>query len=511
MDKNKDIKKIIILGLLISFFLVGSCFYMHFKSSKFPNNPILTLFHTNDIHGVVKGIGGLAQVSKYVKDYRSYKPNNRIIFVNAGDWSRENSYDDYSKGEIFSELINLSGFDYVTVGNHEFNFGYLQFVKNIGQLEIPVLQANMINSNGNSIGQEFDIFETEGLKFGLFSVIAEKKGMFPTNLLSKYRVVNCITKAEEIVGKLKGQDVDFIICISHLGKDIQSTNVIDLANVGGIDLIIDGHSHTQCPEDKNRCSSPNALIARNTARLVNGIGKIDIYYQDGKFELKTERITPYQLNGGKIDLDESYYDPVVINYYRQAVQQQLLPIVKIADVNDPEYRRTLIINTIADGYRYYGESDIAVVNHGVMKNEISGSAISIFDVYKAIADYGRSKVKEVKVVKTNLSGKALKKLFEQSLNAKKSNALQISGAQIIYDSKAKKGKKIKDIYIDGIKVKNKSKYTITFAENLIKIYPILNKKTKTIGVDYQSIIEYFQLIGEIVDDGEMRFVDVAKK
>lgn len=506
-----NIKKAVFKGIII-FISISMLFGCLVKADHSQNIPLVTIFHTNDIHGVVEGVGGLLQVSKYVKDYRNQNKENKVLFVNAGDWSRENSYDDYAKGAILSELINLSNFDYVTVGNHEFNFGYTEYLKNIKNLDVPVLQANLIDKNGKSIGKNYEIIEISDKKIGLFSLITERSNLYPSSLLSQYSIVKCLVKAKEVVAKLKAQDVDFIICISHVGKDNESTSVVDLAKVEGIDLIIDGHSHTQCPEDAQKCSISNVPIVRNTGNLINGIGKIDVYYHNGKFELKTERISPFQLNGGQVALDESYYDIDMLRYYRQAVDQQLVPIVKVADINDSEHQRYLIVNTIADGYRYYAKSSIAVVNHGVLKNEISNNDISAHDIYKAIADYGRNRVYPVRIVKKTLSGKAIKKLFEQSLSTEKGNTLQISGAQIIYNSKANKGKRVKNIYINGKKLKNRKQYTIAFAETLQNNgYSMLRKMTKSVGVDYQLIINYFQLIGVIVDDGKVRFVDVVKR
>ena len=86
-----------------------------------------TILHTNDIHGrFVEDDGrviGMAKV-KGLKD--KYNPD---LMVDSGDAFQGLPVSNNSKGEEMAKAMNGVGYDAMTVGNHEFDFGYDQLLK----------------------------------------------------------------------------------------------------------------------------------------------------------------------------------------------------------------------------------------------------------------------------------------------------------------------------------------------------------------------------------------------
>ncbi|MDL0274083.1 metallophosphoesterase, partial [Clostridioides difficile] len=80
----------------------------------------ITIFHTNDIHGrYAEGddhiqIGNLATLKKET-------PNS--ILVDAGDCLHGLPIVNMDRGKSAIELIKCAGYDYITPGNHDFNYG----------------------------------------------------------------------------------------------------------------------------------------------------------------------------------------------------------------------------------------------------------------------------------------------------------------------------------------------------------------------------------------------------
>ena len=203
------------------------------------------ILHTNDVHGAVEGYAYIAQLKA---DYEA--KGAEVILVDAGDFSQGTTYVSTTKGADAVTMMNAAGYDVVTLGNHEFDYGYAQLKENMSKAKFKVVCADVFNEDGTPI---FDASYTcttkSGVKIGFFGMETPETQTKANPALIKgltFATDDAFTKAAaDQVAALK--DADVVICLAHLGVDAESApyRSTDLyAAVKGIDFIIDGHSHT---------------------------------------------------------------------------------------------------------------------------------------------------------------------------------------------------------------------------------------------------------------------------
>lgn len=202
------------------------------------------ILHTNDVHGAVEGYSYLPALKAEIE-----KEGGSVILADAGDFTNGNIYVSISEGESAVTLMNQAGYDVVALGNHEFDFGFDTLKKNLEKANFKVLCSN-VYKDGKTIYDSEAVIKVGGLKVGFFALHTPEtqtkvnpstiEGLTFTEKEDLYKV------AQEEADKLK-KAADVVICLAHLGVDEESagnrsTDV--MANTTGIDMIIDGHSHT---------------------------------------------------------------------------------------------------------------------------------------------------------------------------------------------------------------------------------------------------------------------------
>ena len=203
------------------------------------------ILHTNDVHGAVEGYAYIAQLKA---DYEA--KGAEVILVDAGDFSQGTTYVSSTKGADAVTMMNAAGYDVVTLGNHEFDYGYAQLKENMSKAKFKVVCADVFNENGTPIFDANYTYTTKsGVKVGFFGMETPETQTKANPALIKgltFATGDAFTKAAaDQVAALK--DADVVICLAHLGIDAESApyRSTDLyAAVKGIDFIIDGHSHT---------------------------------------------------------------------------------------------------------------------------------------------------------------------------------------------------------------------------------------------------------------------------
>ena len=210
------------------------------------------ILHTNDVHGAVEGYAYIAQLKA---DYEA--KGAEVILGDAGDYSQGTTYVSSTKGADAVTMMNGAGYDVVTLGNHEFDYGYAQLKENMSKAKFKVVCADVFNEDATPIFDANYTYTTKsGVKVGFFGMETPETQTKATPTKIKgltFATNDAFTKAAaDQVKALK--DADVVICLAHLGVDGESKpyRSTDLyAAVKGIDFIIDGHSHTVMTKGEN--------------------------------------------------------------------------------------------------------------------------------------------------------------------------------------------------------------------------------------------------------------------
>ena len=210
------------------------------------------ILHSNDVHGAVAGYAYMAALKAQYEAQGA-----EVILVDAGDYSQGTTYVSSTKGADAVAMMNAAGYDVVTLGNHEFDYGYAQLAENMKQAKFKVLCADVFDANGKTIFDGNTTYTTKsGVKLGFFGMeTPETQTKANPALIKGLKFATdeaFYAAAKTQVAALK--DADLVICLAHLGVDAESKpyRSYDLySKVEGIDFIIDGHSHTVMTKGEN--------------------------------------------------------------------------------------------------------------------------------------------------------------------------------------------------------------------------------------------------------------------
>lgn len=240
----------------------------------------ITIMHTNDTHSrVSEGDGmGLAKVSSFIKELKQQNPN--ALVLDAGDTFHGQTIATLSKGESIANIMNTIGYDAMAPGNHDFNYGYERLAELDKITNFPILAANIKKADGSDLFTPYIIKEIAGVKIGIFGLATPETTYktHPDNVKG-LAFKDPVEAAAEMVALLKDQ-TDVIIALAHLGMDEASvdTSTRVAAEVEGIDLIVDGHSHTVLEQGKLIGST----MIVSTGEFDKNFGIVDLLVTNGK-------------------------------------------------------------------------------------------------------------------------------------------------------------------------------------------------------------------------------------
>lgn len=241
----------------------------------------IVILHTNDVHGA---IDGYAKVAALKAEYEA--KGAEVLLMDAGDYIQGTTSVSVSKGATAVELMNLAGYDLVTLGNHEFDYGMDNLKTVLEKAEFGVVAAN-IKLNGKAAFDANKVFElADGTKVGVFGLATPEtatkanpamiKGV---TFLAGDELYAC---AEEQVKALTEAGCDYIICLGHLGIDNESApnrSIDVLSKVSGIDVFIDGHSHSDYEAVKaatNGTGKVGDTLVTSTGTAAANVGVVTI-------------------------------------------------------------------------------------------------------------------------------------------------------------------------------------------------------------------------------------------
>ena len=241
----------------------------------------IVILHTNDVHGA---IGEYAKVAALKQAYQA--AGAYVLLADAGDFIQGDPTVSASQGKTAIELMNLAGYDVAAPGNHEFDYGYPNLKTLAGEADFPILAANVRYDNAAALGDQTTFTTTDGKKIGIFGLDtpetatkAHPDKIKGVSFLAAQEMFDC---AQAQVDALKADGCDYIICLGHLGIDAESTGnrSIDLLEkVTGIDVFIDGHSHSTLEEIKEATNGTGKVgdtVLTSTGTKLANVGMVDI-------------------------------------------------------------------------------------------------------------------------------------------------------------------------------------------------------------------------------------------
>ena len=244
-------------------------------------NGDIVILHTNDVHGAIAGYAKVAALKDAYEARGAY-----VLLMDAGDFIQGDPTVSTSEGATAVELMNLAGYDVVSLGNHEFDYGYQNLKDLEADADFAIVDANVLYNGRVAFEDNLVFTAPDGTKIGVFGLDtpetatkAHPDKIKGVSFLAAQEMFDC---AQAQVDALKADGCDYIICLGHLGIDAESTGnrSIDLLEkVTGIDVFIDGHSHSTLEEIKEATNGTGKVgdtVLTSTGTKLESIGVVTI-------------------------------------------------------------------------------------------------------------------------------------------------------------------------------------------------------------------------------------------
>ena len=217
------------------------------------------ILHTNDTHScimpqnpnladtAVAGRGGFLRRVAMIKEERAKNPD--LLLIDSGDFSQGSPFYTMFKGDVEVGLMNLMGYDAVTIGNHEFDFGLENMARIFKMAKFPVVCANydFTGTCVEGLVKPYVIIKRNGLKIGLFGLSPQLEGLVDLSKCKGVTYLDPVEVGNRVAAELKhDKKCDVVICVSHLGwlrPDEMGDQKLQ-ASSKDIDLVLGGHSHS---------------------------------------------------------------------------------------------------------------------------------------------------------------------------------------------------------------------------------------------------------------------------
>lgn len=250
----------------------------------------ITILHTNDTHSQVEPLeagkrdafcGGYARRMGLIAQMR--ENNADLILLDGGDFCQGTPYYNFYHGRVEIEAMNRMGYDAITLGNHEFDYGVDTLAKVLEMAQFPIVCANydVTGTPLEGLVVPYTVIKRSGVRVGVFGLGVNPNSLIAEKNFAPIKYLDPIAKAQEVADILREvEKCDVVVCLSHQGTHPMGGNRvsdIELASkTQNIDLIIGAHTH-KIVENlfvENLCG--DSVLLAQTGKAGARIGEISL-------------------------------------------------------------------------------------------------------------------------------------------------------------------------------------------------------------------------------------------
>ena len=363
----------------------------------------IIILHLNDVHCGVNDTIGYDGFVLYRDELYKKFPN--IITVDVGDHIQGGTLGSVSEGSAIIEIMNKVGFDVITLGNHEFDYGIEQISKLGENLTTKYICCNFCyKKNKTSIYEPYKIIEKAGKKIAFIGVITpltftktylstikDSKGEAIYDFLIGNKNQELYDRIQENINKvIEEEGADYVILLTHMGMEMDDYSSDELlSNIENVDAVLDGHTHliyNTTAKDKNNTDIP----ITQTGTKLQSIGKLIIKNETIISEIIEVIPEPNDTNNATqiirgekevwVNKDMNNFINDIFSEYEEELNiiygfSMYDLIIKPEDTTDTyliycRFQECTVGNLLADAVKAIGNADAAFINGGGIRNNI---------------------------------------------------------------------------------------------------------------------------------------------
>ncbi|MDL2285557.1 bifunctional metallophosphatase/5'-nucleotidase, partial [Desulfovibrio sp. OttesenSCG-928-F07] len=423
----------------------------------------LYILHINDVHGFIKpseSAIGYAKIGGFIEQFKALHPNT--IVLDAGDAYAGSAHAALDKGAGVLQLQNTLELDAMTAGNADFTLGIKLLKERAAAANFTILSANMMGADGKPLLKTGIVLTTNaGLKVGVLGLT------LPLSRTADYYSLDIVEAAKAEVARLR-QQADVIVALTHLGdgKKDKETSLRIAREVPGINVIIDGHSHSILPEGRVE----NGVLIAQAGEYSKFVGLVELELDGAKTVAAKASLFDHAFFK---DAPEKAKTAVVQEHVLAKNNLVLGTVVGATSVflngrrNELRVGETTAGNLMADAVREIGNAEIGLVITGQIGGEIKPGNITREDVMTLVRING-------KLATVEAPGKSIVAALQKLTGVwpePHGMFCQVSGISFTLDA-TNKDNKLSNIRVAGKPIQDNKIYTVcctaSIAQNSIK-------------------------------------------
>ena len=390
-------KKTILTGIIAIILLLTGCGAAGSPAASESKDVIETepivILYTNDVHCAAETGIGYAGLAAYKKEME--EEGNAVFLIDEGDAVQGGIMGSLTKGEAIIRLMNEVGYDLAIPGNHEFDYGVPRFLELTGMADFPYICCNFKDIREDKLVlAPYLIREIGGKRIGVVGALTpqtvldgtplhfqDEEGRYIYDFGSGEDGAQLYRQIQEAVDAVHEEGVDYTILAAHLGILESSrpfTSVDVIRNTTGIDVVLDGHSHSTVSMELVKNKDGRNVILTQTGTQLKSIGKLTI---DESGKISTELITDWEKK------DESILAAIERekNAYKDKIEEPITHadfelIVNEGNIRLARNNETNLGDLVADAFRAATGADIAIINSGAMLHNLPAGTITYGDI-----------------------------------------------------------------------------------------------------------------------------------
>ena len=226
----------------------------------------LTIYFTSDLHGYIYPTDYRGQGEKELGLFKCaslFRKDGNTLVIDGGDILQGSPlgafcHDTVGSAARFADMMNRCGYDYITLGNHDFNYGMPYLDSYLDALQACCVCEN-VRRDGAGVRFPARIHTLEnGLRIGIVGIVTDYVNIWEKpEHLAGIAITDPVPAAAAALEKLRGQ-VDLTVCVYHGGfeRDLATGRVLSTTheNVAyricrelDFDILLTGHQHMSVP------------------------------------------------------------------------------------------------------------------------------------------------------------------------------------------------------------------------------------------------------------------------
>lgn len=427
----------------------------------------LTIMHTNDVHAEHEpgrsGDGGAARQATVVRQIRDEVANH--LLLDGGDRFTGTLFHIQWLGQDSAQIMNMIGYDAMTLGNHEFDNSDDVLAAFVDALEFPVVTANVDFSESPLLAGKIHPWislEVGGSDVGIIGLVTPESEILSSpgpELVFKYDLTAVTQNA---VDALAAEGVNKIILLTHIGYEAD-TEVAQA--VSGVDVVVGGHTNTflsnnyadaqgEYPTVLESASGEPVLVVQASTKT-RYLGRLDVEFDgsgvltdwDGDAILLSRYITPAT---DVSDLIAGLAEPIA------ALQQQVVgEAATVLEGNRSVCRieECNLGNMIADAIREETGAQIVYMNGGGIRSSIDDGEITMGEILNVqpfgnvTSTFSLGGADVIAMLENSVSRIQLNEQGQVQRAGGSGRFLQLSGARISVDPTQEAGSRIVSVEV----------------------------------------------------------------